>query len=147
MNRSLPRLIIILSIFGCLAASDTIEARSLSEIIKAWGDSIAHPQKRPRPRTTSHKDEAKSSPGKNASPTASPASVSASPSEPTIRVASAVPAGKETKRDLPYGIPVPGKQGLVTSPFAPDAGLVDVRSFSPGTEVKDPYTGKSFLTP
>jgi hypothetical protein len=54
---------------------------------------------------------------------------------------------KNGKSDLPYGIPVPGKQGLVTSPFSPDSGYIDVRSFPPGTEVKDPYTGKSFLTP
>ena len=50
-------------------------------------------------------------------------------------------------RDFPYGIPVPNKQGFVTSPFAPSQGIVDVRGFPSGTEVKDPYTGKIFLTP
>ncbi len=45
------------------------------------------------------------------------------------------------------GTPVPGQSGLVTSPFAPDRGYVDVTGFSPGTEVEDPYTGKIFLTP
>jgi hypothetical protein len=49
--------------------------------------------------------------------------------------------------DLRYGTPVPGKNGFVTSPFSPDAGYIDVRGFSPGTPVKDPYTGKVFLTP
>jgi hypothetical protein len=49
--------------------------------------------------------------------------------------------------DLPYGTPVPGKQGFVTSPFSPNSGYIDVRGFSPGTPVKDPYTGKVFLTP
>jgi hypothetical protein len=48
---------------------------------------------------------------------------------------------------LPYGTPVPGKKGLVTSPYAPDSGYVDVRNFPPGTQVKDPYSGKIFLTP
>lgn len=54
-----------------------------------------------------------------------------------------------TKRgeDLPYGTPVPGKQGFVTSPFSPNSGYIDVRGFAPGTPVKDPYTGKVFLTP
>jgi len=49
--------------------------------------------------------------------------------------------------DLPYGTPVPGKTGFVTSPFSPNSGYIDVRGFAPGTPVKDPYTGKVFLTP
>ena len=52
-----------------------------------------------------------------------------------------------SKSDLKYGTPVPGKKGLVTSPFSPDAGYIDVRIFPPGTPVKDPYSGKMFLTP
>jgi hypothetical protein len=58
-----------------------------------------------------------------------------------------VAPNKSSKRDIPYAIPVPNKPGFVTSPFAPRAGYVDVRGFSSGTEVKDPYSGKIFLTP
>ena len=47
---------------------------------------------------------------------------------------------------IPYGIPVPNKPGFVTSPHS-SAGYVDVRGFPPGTEVKDPYSGKIFLVP
>jgi hypothetical protein len=57
------------------------------------------------------------------------------------------PAPQPIKKDYPYGTPVPGKPGFVTSPHAPYSGYVDVRGFPPGTEVKDPYTGKVFLVP
>jgi hypothetical protein len=56
------------------------------------------------------------------------------------------PAPKTAKGDYPYGVPVPGKQGFVRSPYSPDK-MTDVRGYAPGTEVKDPYTGKIFLVP
>ena len=66
------------------------------------------------------------------------------PSNPFLGTA---PQPVAVARDLPYGTPVPGKPGFVTSPHSPTAGYVDVRGFPPGTEVKDPYSGKIFLVP
>jgi hypothetical protein len=62
-------------------------------------------------------------------------------------VSNPAPAPSPRLGNPEYGKPVPGKPGFVTSPYAPAAGLVDVRGFPPGTEVKDPYTGKIFLVP
>lgn len=47
----------------------------------------------------------------------------------------------------PVGIPVPGKEGLVLSPYDKEAGHVDVRGLKPGSMVECPYTLKYFLVP
>ena len=52
-----------------------------------------------------------------------------------------------TQESLSYGRPVPGKPGMVYSPYSPDAGYVDVRGIAPGTKVKCPYTKKLFRVP
>ena len=68
----------------------------------------------------------------------------------TTAVASTPPTTTTTspqaRGDYPYGVPVPDKPGFVRSPYSPDK-LTDVRGYAPGTEVKDPYTGKIFLVP
>lgn len=67
--------------------------------------------------------------------------------EPEPTIANPPPVQDPTRTDYQYGTRVPGKPGFVTSPHAPYSGYVDVRGFPPGTEVKDPYTGKIFLVP
>lgn len=48
---------------------------------------------------------------------------------------------------LPTAKAVPGKPGYVFSPYDPNGGYVDVSGFTPGSKVKDPYSGKIFLVP
>ena|SRR5256885_2079573 len=91
----------------------------------------------------------------NQPPTQQPFNPNAPPPENTEAAAqtppppptTAGPPTKAAKGDYPYGTPVPGKPGFVKSPYAADQGLVDVRGFPPGTEVKDPFTNKIFLVP
>jgi hypothetical protein len=83
----------------------------------------------------------------NAPPENAEASASAQASASAPAPAPSAAPSKPAKGDYPYGTPVPGKPGFVKSPYAPDQGLVDVRGFPPGTEVKDPFTNKIFLVP
>lgn len=151
------------SLIGFLSLEDGARADSLADFFKAVGNSIAHPGQSPKPKPRENKGNAKrgSKGGGTAASAVRPdASAVASPQEspvvatpaPTplqvaVRVASVVTDTKSSKRDIPYGIPVPNKPGFVTSPFAPNQGFVDVRGFTSGTRVTDPYTGKMFLTP
>ena len=67
---------------------------------------------------------------------------------PTVVVLRAVAVPPEkAKGDMPYGIPVPGHKGMVTSPYSPEGNYIDVSAFASGSAVRDPFTGKMFLVP
>ena len=118
-------------------------ADPVGDFFKKLGQSISKTfQPQPTPRPTR----------KTTRPEATPTSLG-EPSKPakeeiprTVLPASAAPADK-AKGDMPYGIPVPGQKGMVTSPYLPEANYIDVSAFAPGTAVKDPYTGKIFRVP
>ncbi len=118
-------------------------ADPVGDFFKKLGQSISKTfQPQPTPRPTR----------KTTRPEATPTSLG-EPSKPakeeitrTVRPASAAPADK-AKGDMPYGIPVPGQKGMVTSPYLPEANYIDVSAFVAGSAVKDPYTGKIFRVP
>jgi hypothetical protein len=55
------------------------------------------------------------------------------------------PAATEDS-NLQFGIPVPGKEGLVYSPYY-SGGYVDVKGMPPGSKARCPYTKKIFRVP
>jgi hypothetical protein len=147
--------VVCLSIFTLFGAPEVAEAGPFEDFFRALRSSITRPAQKPRSprshqssrRQNNEAPPSDASDASNSQTSGSPSPVPAPPNRNNVRVAKATAAKKNRKSDLPYGIPVPGKQGLVTSPFSPDSGYIDVRTFPPGTEVRDPYTGKSFLTP
>ncbi|MEY2520215.1 MAG: hypothetical protein QOF24_1974 [Verrucomicrobiota bacterium] len=156
-NKVKRKLITTFMLIGLAILGQTARAGSVGDFFKALGNSIAHPGQHPKPKPRDSQNSSKR-PAKDAAVSAdlpptpnAPAAPTPTPTptvpQPVVRPASVPSDTKNKKRDIPYGIPVPGKPGFVTSPYAPKQGLVDVRSFPSGTEVKDPYTGKIFLTP
>jgi hypothetical protein len=146
----------LVTTFLCIGLTTlSATAGSVGDFFKALGNSIAHPGQHPKPKprdsqsvTTRPKKDAPANadlpPAPN--PPATPTPTATAP-QLLVRPATVPSDARNKKRDIPYGIPVPNKPGFVTSPYAPKQGLVDVRGFPSGTEVKDPYTGKIFLTP
>jgi hypothetical protein len=133
-----------------------VNAEPVGDFFKKVGQSISKAFQ-PAPNQTKKKTT-KSTPRRPTSPQSNLAGASPTPLvqptnfvkekmvTPTVLRASAVPAEK-AKGDMPYGIPVPGHKGMVTSPYVPEGNYIDVSAFAPGSAVRDPYTGKIFLVP
>jgi hypothetical protein len=139
----------ILFVGAAIAGADTNQPGPFEKFFRSMKRAFSQPQPTPHPRSHSSRQGSKSA---TASESATPTSTSAEnsgaaapPNERNTRIATK--ASSKKGDDFRYGIPVPGKNGFVTSPYAPDSGYIDVRGFQPGTPVKDPYSGKIILAP
>ncbi len=159
LNVMIQKVVTLAALLMLGMSATPAEADPVGDFFKRLGRSITNPQPRKQPdRRAGKTPSKKSSATDSLSPTATP-SLTTIPSPAPIpiptptplqiieRRALAAPRGEGNARDLPYGVPVPGRPGFVTSPYAPTRGHVDVRDFASGAEVKDPFTGKVFLTP
>jgi len=142
----LKGLVLMMSILLIGAGSALAQSGPFENFFRKMRHAFSEPQHKSA-RRSNHKqtDETKTSPTEGSSTPATTGGGGAPPSERNTRTATRATSKKGD--DLPYGTPVPGKKGFVTSPFSPNAGYIDVRGFAPGTPAKDPYTGKIFLTP
>ena len=146
VKRLLHTTVVSVSILALFAASDIAQAGPVGLLFRVVRSAIPHPEHRSRSHRGSHtRNKEPVSEASNGEMSGTP--IPAPPNERNIRKAKSDQATKARNNNLPYGIPVPGKQGLVTSPFSGNSGYIDVSGIPPGTEVKDPYTGKTFLTP
>ena len=160
----MDRLLLLVIPFLFLSGSFA-NAGPVGDFFKKVGQSISKPLQResepppppqsmpPQPAKTPHSTRRSASRAERAA-AATPSAV-AQPSQSakeqehtgTARRVSAADIAK-AKADLPYGVPVPGRKGMVTSPYLPEDGkYIDVTDFASGSVVKDPYTGKFFLVP
>jgi hypothetical protein len=154
LNRITHRVATLAALLTVGVTATRAEADPVGDFFKRLGRSIAQPQQPKQPKQPARRTPKKVAPANANSPAPSPQpspsqSPTATATAPPITERRAIPATQSggTRADLPYAVPVSGRPGFVTSPFAPTRGLVDVREFASGTEVKDPYTGKIFLTP
>lgn len=149
---------LVIALLIPFAANAAETANPIGDFFKRLGRSIANAGKREPARRTPARKTKRTAGRPATGPDQGAAAVVPTPTptpEPSVtpspigapRASAVITDANARKRDLPYAIPVPNRPGFVTSPFAPNAGVVDVRGIPSGTEVKDPYTGRSFLTP
>ena len=154
MVRILRRFVLFLFVIAFVSGEPSVAANPVGEFFKRVGRSISNLGKSPTPTPTPRRSRRDTQRGETVAdkkdvpnpPSAMPL-VTPTPTPMDVRPATVAPTDRRRSRDLPYGVAVLNRPGLVTSPYAPNQGLVDVRAFPKSTEVMDPFTGKVFLTP
>lgn len=149
------RFVIFLCLLAFALGGPRLAANPVGDFFKKIGRSISHIGKKPAAKPTPRKSRASGEKDEDAATKPTEAAPSATtfptptptPTPLEIRPATNAPPDRRRSRDLPYGVAVPNRPGLVTSPYAPNQGYVDVTGFPRSTEVMDPFTGKVFLTP
>ena len=140
-------------------SAQCVDADPVGDFFKKVGQSVSKAfQPRPTPNPTEKKIKraghrpssrnltaTEASPTPLEQPTVVPKEEKVTPTVVVLRAAAVPP--EKAKGDMPYGIPVPGHKGMVTSPYLPEGNYIDVSDFAPGSAVRDPYTGKIFLVP
>ncbi len=160
-------LIFLVVILLLVLSGPSVNAGPVGNFFKKVGQSISKPlQPQPEPQPQPQPQSTRPQPTKTTHATRRPTSRAApaaaatpsgvgqpshSPKEEeltgSVRPVSAADIEK-AKAALPYGIPVPGRKGMVSSPYLPEEDkYIDVTDFRSGSVVKDPYTGKFFLVP
>ena len=158
--------LLLLVIALLLLSGSFVNAGPVGDFFKKVGHSISKPLQsqppppppqpqstRPQPANTPHVTRQRTSRATPAAAATAPAVGQPSPppkEEELTRSVRPVSAAdiEKAKAGLPYGIPVPGRKGMVTSPYLPEEDkYIDVTDFGSGSVVKDPYTGKFFLVP
>jgi hypothetical protein len=151
MSRSVKKFVVLICLVVGTCSVDPASGDGIGDFFERIGRTISKfrkptptptPAKKPIKRVATGTAELnKAAPSTSLSPPATP-----TPTPVDIRPALLAPPSAR-KRDVPYGIAVPAKPGLVISPYAPEQGYVDISAFPSSTEVLDPFTGKIFRTP
>jgi hypothetical protein len=156
-----PLLLVVIPLL--VLSGPYVNAGPVGNFFKKVGHSISKPlQSQPPPPPQSTRPQPANTPQATRRRT-SRAAPAAAATPPAVGQPSHPPKGEElagsmrrvsaadiakAKADLPYGIPVPGRKGMVSSPYLPEEDkYIDVTDFASGSVVKDPYTEKFFLVP